>query len=431
MRILMISDHSDPLADIGSKEAGGQNIYVYYLARFLARSGVFVDIYTRWDRKTKKEIRTINHHVRVIRVKAGPKRYLPKEQFLTVLDEFTNNIMRRMERENIQYDLIHTNYWYSGLAGLAIAKKYGLPHYHVYHSLGQIRRDTLQNYNKLGNGLVLYEERNASEEKIAKEATGIIATSPVEKDTIIKLFNVNPGKISVIPIGVDQKIFYPRNYYRVRRRLRISEDEKVLLYVGRIEWRKGINTLLFAFQSVLKQYPRSRLVIIGGGKTDSVKRLEIEDINRQQQLISELGLGNHVAHLGPKPQKELPYYYSAADVCVVPSYYEPFGIVPLESMACGTPVVASRTGGLQYTVQDRITGRLAEVRNQADLAEKLTDVLENGKLYYSNKCVERVDKLFNWEKISKQYIYHFNRHIDRKENHADSNAGPVRRTGTA
>ncbi len=411
MRILLISDHADPLAEIGSKEAGGQNIYVFYLAKFLGRLGISVDIFTRWDRKNKKEVVKLNGNLRVIRVKAGPKKYMPRDSFLKIVDEFANNILKRIEKEKIQYDVIHTNYWYSGIIGLKIAKIIKKPLVHVYHSVGKIRFESLKKFKIQKDDNELFKQRMIAEKEIAQRADRIIATSPVEKKIIKKLFDLEEEKIKVITIGVDTKIFRPIVMEKARRLLKIENGEKCILYVGRIEWRKGIGTLLFAFRNIVADYPDAKLYVIGGGKSKSVKKLEEAESERIKKIANELGLENKIIFLGAKKQKNLYKYYSASNVCVVPSYYEPFGIVPIESMACGTPVVASRTGGLQYSVKDGKTGHLTKPRDYNDLAEKIKETLKNGKDIYRQNCLKRVQNKFVWEKIAKQYQNYFNQLI--------------------
>jgi len=403
MRILLISDHADPLAEIGSKEAGGQNIYVFYLAKFLCRLGILVDVYTRWDRKNKKEIVKFNNHLRVIRVKAGPKKYMPRDNFLSVVDEFADNVLKRIKKEKLDYDIVHTNYWFSGLIGLKVAKKIKKPLVHIYHSIGQVRFESLKNYKLQEINDEFFKQRIILEKEIAQKADEIIATSPVEKEIIKNLFGIREKKIKVITIGVDTKIFRPIKNERARKLVRIKNNESAILYVGRIEWRKGIGTLLYAFREVVKDYSNAKLYIIGGGKSKSARKLEEAEYKRLKKISQELGIEKRIIFLGPKKQNELYKYYSAADACIVPSYYEPFGIVPLESMACGTPVVASCTGGLRYTVKDKITGCLFEPKNYEDLVDKINTVLENGKDFYAGNCLKRISDEFQWEEIAGQY----------------------------
>ncbi|MGE5392833.1 MAG: glycosyltransferase [Candidatus Saccharibacteria bacterium] len=412
MRLLMISDHADPLADVGAKEVGGQNIYVLYLAKFLTRMGLFVDVYTRWDRKNKKEVVEVNSRFRVIRVKAGPKGYMPRDNFLNVTAEFSDNVLKRLKRDGTEYDLIHTNYWFSGVIGLALSKKLRLPQVHVYHSLGQIRFETLNRYKQQSADSDFFRKRTAAEKQIAKEVAGIISTSPVEKQIIKNLFGISGDKIEMIPIGVDTEIFHPAKSAGIRRQMNLSEKTKLLLYVGRLEWRKGIGTLLYAFAKVLERFPDSRLLVVGGGTTKAARKLEEAERERLAGIASQLKIEDKVKFVGSIKQKRLYRYYNAADVCVVPSYYEPFGIVPLEAMACGTPVVASRTGGLKYTVLDGRTGYLATPRNFGELAEKIGKVLARGKERYSPDCLARISEQFCWTQTSKLYPPYFQKLID-------------------
>jgi D-inositol-3-phosphate glycosyltransferase len=408
---MMISDHADPLAKIGSKEAGGQNIYVYYLASFLADLGVQVDVFTRWDHRNKRQTVQVKPNFRVIRVKAGPKAFIHRDKFSDVQEEFTRNIGKHMVAEGLRYDLIHTNYWYSGVTGLELARVMNLPMVHVFHSIGEIRYRVLKRFQILKKEQAYFQRRIESEKKIARESTAIIATSPVEKKLIIKLFKVPPQKVFMIPIGIDSKIFYPIKTESARKKLKIPMAPKIILYVGRIEWRKGLGTLLFAFKEVLKKFPDSFIYIAGGGKTKLAKKLEEVERKREQGIINQLQLQERVIYLGPINQNKLYLYYNSADVCAVPSYYEPFGIVPLEAMACGTPVVASRTGGLQFTTKHNATGYLFKPRNYPELADKLGLTLSRGKDYYREKSLRRVKKEFLWPRITKTYQEYFNKLI--------------------
>lgn len=308
MRILLISDHADPLAEIGSKEAGGQNIYVFYLAKFLCRLGILVDVYTRWDRKNKNEIVKFNNHLRIIRVKAGPKKYMPRDNFLGVVDEFTGNILKRIKKEKINYDIIHTNYWFSGLIGLRVTKEIKKPLVHIYHSIGQVRFESLKNYKLQEINNKFFKQRTISEKEIAQKADRIITTSPVEKEIIKNLFGISGEKIKTITIGVDTKIFRPIKTERARKLARMENKGKVILYVGRIEWRKGIGTLLYAFREVIKNHPNAKLYIIGGGRSKSARKLEDAEHERLKKISQELGIEKRVSFLGPKKQNELYKY---------------------------------------------------------------------------------------------------------------------------
>ena len=290
-----------------------------------------------------------------------------------------------------------------------MAKKIKRPIVHVYHSIGQIRFNTFRGRNDLEERKDdYYQTRVKAEEEIARKAAGIISTSPVEKQLIKKLFGIESGKIKMIPIGVDTHIFRPLRTDRIRKLLKIPEKEKSILYVGRIEWRKGLGVLLFAFHNIARLDPDAKLYIIGGAKSQAGRKLEEGEWERIRKNSEDLGIADRVVFLGPQPQKNLRKYYSAFDVCVVPSYYEPFGIVPLEAMACGMPVVASRTGGLKYTVADGLTGHLAEPGDHQDLADKIYQAIKNGKNFYRPHCLSRIREYFVWEEIAQAYQNYFN-----------------------
>lgn len=395
MRILMISDHADPLAVIGSKESGGQNVYVMNIASRLANLGHQVDVYTRWDSRKKDEVVAVNSQFRVIRVNAGPRGYMPRDNFLSVTDDFANEIKKRITKERLIYDVIFSHYWFSGIIGMDIAKAFNLPQTHVYHSIGQIRRDALKEDQSQQIDLEFFDVRNEWEKRIAHTATSVLATSPVEKSEIVRLFNVDESRIACIPIGVDMKMFKPIPVNKLREKLGLPLNKSVVLYVGRIEWRKGIGTLIRALASLPKT---AELYIVGGGNGDD--DLDTPERKRLANIAKNLRLVRRVHFLGAKTQDEVTQYYAAADVCAVPSYYEPFGIVPLEAMACGTPVVASKTGGLQFTVNHGVTGYLVKPNNSVDLAEKLSLVLEKGRAAYSLLAREHVRQNFSWPKIA-------------------------------
>ena len=410
----MISDHSDPLAKIGTKEAGGQNVYVLNLCHFLARLGVKVDIYTRWDKPSKTGIVEINKNFRVIRVKAGPKKYISRDSFLNVIEEFTANVVKIIKDEDLKYDIIHSNYWFSGIIGLKLARTLNIPQLHVYHSIGQNRFNTLKEFIHQQQDYVFYETRIAWEKQIAHRVSGIIATSPIEQNEICQFFDVKKGKIKCIPVGVDIEVFKPGSQAKSRKSLKLPERSPILLYVGRIEWRKGIETLLKADAQLPTRWKDAQLYIIGGGQNSQEKKLDEKEINRLKSLSVELGINTRIKFLGSKKQHEIVPYYVAADVCIVPSYYEPFGIVPLEAMACGTPVIASRTGGLQYTVVDNVTGKLVKPADDKALSKKIDEVLSQGKEFYSKAARQRVTDNFIWSKIAEETILYMKEKINMK-----------------
>jgi glycosyltransferase involved in cell wall biosynthesis len=398
----MISDHADPLAKIGSKESGGQNIYVMNTATLLARRGHKVDVYTRWDARSKQEVVQVRNGLRVIRVSAGPRSYMPRDNFLNITDDFAERIKERIEREEVQYDVVFSHYWFSGIIGLQLAKEYNLPHTHVYHSIGQIKYETLKEIHPEEVDDQLFEVRKEWERRIAQECTSIITTSPVEQDDILRIFGINRKKTICIPIGVDTQLFKPRSQRWCRQKLKLVLDKPIVLYVGRLELRKGISTLIRAV-NILADV---ELYIVGGGSSKSTQALDISERDRLQGIARELGVTKRVHFVGAKPQQKLALFYGAADVCAVPSYYEPFGIVPIEAMSCGTPVVASGTGGMRFTVRDGVTGHLMKANDYKALAAKLSKTLKDGKEAYATAARDHVLQYFSWPKIAVAISHH-------------------------
>jgi D-inositol-3-phosphate glycosyltransferase len=287
-----------------------------------------------------------------------------------------------------------------------LAQTFSLPLTHVYHSIGQMRLETLQNFKPQDGQFLFFKTRDDWERRIARESSTIISTSPYERDDIVRLFGISADKIEVIPVGVDTAAFQPYHKRVVRKRLGLPPDSPTVLYAGRLEWRKGIGTLVRAMAELVKKWPAINLYIIGGGTTKSSKALDADERERLHGIINEFHLQGHIHFLGARPQSTIPLYYAAADVCAAPSYYEPFGIVPIESMACGTPVVASRTGGMQFTVEDGVTGYLVEPRCPFDLAAKLDMVLEKDKATFAQAARHRVLRHFAWPRIARAAAAH-------------------------
>lgn len=406
MHILVISDHNDPLAKIGSKEAGGQAVYVKSIAGLLASQGHQVDVYTRWDSRSKREVVQVAPNFRVIRVQAGPKAHIArdgvgKRTFFGVINEFTTAIQRRALQEPTPYDIIYTHYWMSGVAGSKLSQQLHIPLVHMYHSIGSVRRRAMALFQPEVTDEAFFTLRNSWERRIAKQADGLIATCPAERDNIVELLDADPAKVAVIPIGVDPELFHPYDQKLIRAKLGM-QDAPSIVYAGRLQWSKGISVLLSAMQTLVKEWPALQLYIVGGEEVQPDKHIEDPELQKLWSSAKKNGLEKNVHFLGARPQSVLGQFYAAADVCAMPSYYESFGIVPLESMACGTPVVATRTGGMLLTVEEGTTGYLVTVKDQADLADKLAKVLRKGKEAYSRASRQRIIDHFAWDKIGKK-----------------------------
>ncbi|MFH1392101.1 MAG: glycosyltransferase [bacterium] len=405
-RIMIISDHADPLAVIGGLEAGGQNIYVLELAKNLTKFNWRVDVFTRWDNPRKKQINWINRKARVIRIKAGPIKRIPRDEIFQHLAEFTENIVKFKSQTNNNYCLIHSNYWMSGWISLRLKKIYNIPLIQLFHSLGRIKYHALQNTDtqKMSSGYFtsdFMKNRLRVEQELFDNADVVLASSPVEKKDMLKHYQANNANIKIIPLGIDPKAFKPINQMQARQHINWPTEQKIILYVGRIEWRKGLGTLLYALGNLLTkksfQPDELSLKIVGGHPRSRAHNAEYYEFQHLRKIISELKLENYVRFLGLIKREKLPYYYSAANLLIAPSYYEPFGLVPVEAMACAAPVIGSRVGGIKFTVKNQKTGFLVPARRYRALANKMLVLLNSPDLQTSmgQEAVSRVKSNFN------------------------------------
>jgi D-inositol-3-phosphate glycosyltransferase len=352
--IALISDHADPAAEIGSEEAGGQNVYVRHVGETLAALGWQVDMFTRKVKASDDDIVQHSPHCRTIRLKAGAEAYIPRDRLFEHMPEFVNSFQAFQRSQGLNYPLIHTNYWLSAWAGMELQKTSGIQLVHTYHSLGAVKYQSLVEIPQVAN------TRLRIEREILERANCVVATSPQEQETLRSLVSTR-GQIEVIPCGTDTTNFRLTSKAHARAKLKLDSQEKVILYVGRFDERKGIETLVRAFALLKEQnLTNIKLIIVGGSSANMPDGMER---NRIENIVDELGLRDSTVFVGRIGHDILPIYYTAADVCVIPSHYEPFGLVAIEAMACGVPVVASDVGGLRFTIIPEETGLLVEPKN--------------------------------------------------------------------
>jgi len=349
--VLMLSIHGDPATKIGSEEQGGQPIYIKDICRLLSQE-YRIDIFTRIKSEDEEEMVELLPDVNVIRIKAGPTEFVPKEKIYLYLNEFFMNTIRWIEKHSKNYSLIHSHYWYSGSVALKLKDHLEVPMVHNCHSLGRVKYEVL-NQNKP----VYSDMRLLEEELILKKANAIIASTPQEVKNILDLYKVTGENIELIRTGVDARLFKP-----IKKAIAIKETginyENIILFVGRITKAKGLRILVKALARVKAEFDEEIKLLVIGGDVSGVMHSEAESKEKKhlKQLIKRLGLQEDVMFLGPISRKLLPYMYSLADVCAVPSLYESFGLVAVEAMSCGTPVIASKVGGLAHTVRHGYSG---------------------------------------------------------------------------
>jgi D-inositol-3-phosphate glycosyltransferase len=376
-RIAMLSVHTCPLATLGGKETGGMNVYVRDLSRELSRRGIAVDVFTRSQNPTIPPISTgrLGELGRVIHIPAGPERPYNKNLVFDHLPEFVSRVQTFVARENIAYDLIHSHYWLSGWAARDLRASWGVPIIQMFHTLGEMKNRVAQSPAEQES-----TRRIQVEGQIMRFADRLIAATPLEKAQMSWLYGADADKISVVPAGVDLSLFHPISRERAKTVIGIPSQHRMILFVGRIQPLKGIDTLMRAMKRVIDQYPdlKSDLcVTIIGGDPNPDSELELAEFERLRQLRAELGIGDLVTFLGAKDQDTLVYYYSAADMVVVPSHYESFGMVALEAMACGTPVIGSDVGGLSFSIEHGFNGYLVPGRDPDALADKVALLLRH------------------------------------------------------
>lgn len=381
-RIAMISMHTCPLACpqalLGGRETGGMNVYVRELSRELGRRGKSVDVFTRFQDTSTEQIQLLGDDARVIHLPAGPMAPYDKNKLIGHVEQFTCGIEAFALQHGIHYDLVHGNYWLSGLVGHVLQKQWGVPLVQMFHTLGHLKNSVAKESADREVDI-----RIEAEEQVMGWADKLIAATPLEKAQMAWHYGADTSKISVVPAGVDTELFRPRDRAQVRRELGLPDlDTPILLFVGRIERLKGIDTLLESVAVVSRTCSGRNLkvLIVGGGDQTEDENAEL---HRVVELHKELNLEEQVEFVGSKPQELLPLYYSAADITIMPSHYESFGLVAVESMASGTPVIASNVGGLSYTVKDGETGFLVPEENHFALAEQVHALLKNSDLRLS------------------------------------------------
>lgn len=400
-RIALISVHGDPAIEIGKEEAGGQNVYVRHVGQALGELGWQVDMFTRKVSVEQEDIVWHSPNCRTIRLKAGNVDFVPRDNIFGHLPEFVDNFLKFQKENGIIYPLIHTNYWLSSWVGMQLRKKQGSQLVHTYHSLGAVK------YNTVKTIPLIASTRLGVEKQILETAQTIVATSPQEQEHMRTLVS-KKGNIDIIPCGTDIESFGCVKRKSARAELGINPETKLIMYVGRFDPRKGIETLVRAVrESKLFGSEDLKLFICGGsrpGHSDGDERDRIE------KIVAELGMTEMTEFPGRVSQDDLPSYYAAADVCVVPSHYEPFGLVAIEAMASFTPVVASDVGGLQFTVVNEETGLLAPPQDVPAFANAIDRILIDPawREELGQAARKRVEDKFSWNGVATQLTELYN-----------------------
>ena len=358
--LAVLSMHTSPLAQPGTGDGGGMNVYVRQLTAALARSGVECDVYTRAWSPDLPAIVPVEPGLRVHHVAAGPLAEMAKEALPAVVDEFADGVAARMERGH-PADAISANYWLSGLAGHALKHRLDLPLISTFHTLARVKAEGDQDP----------ERRTRAEVDVMACSDAVLASCSVEAAQIASLYDADPDRIVIVPPGVDHAFFSPGHRPQARRALGLEAGGPMVVFVGRIQPLKGLDVAVRTLAALTPTHPDAFLVVVGGPSGPAGGA----EVARVRRLADELGVRHRVRMVDPQPHELLSTYYRAADVCLVPSRSESFGLVALEAAACGTPVIASAVGGLRTLVDHGRSGFLVEGRDAADFAAHAAQLL--------------------------------------------------------
>jgi D-inositol-3-phosphate glycosyltransferase len=415
-RIALISEHASPLASpfgiLGGVDSGGQNVYVGQLAKQLAAMGYAVDIFTRRENALLPEVADWVEGVRIVHVPAGPAIAVRKEDLLPFMPEFTAYVLQFFQRHH-SYDLIHANFWMSGLVAADIKRSLKIPFVITFHALGRVRR------LHQGKADEFPDERFAIEDRIIAEADAIIAECPQDREDLCTLYSADPKRITSIPCGFNPTEFEPLSKTLARIALGLPAEERLLLQLGRIVPRKGIDAVIRALGYLVQRHQTpARLIIVGGdrvggdraggngarGNGQNLDARIAAEVSRLQAIAVEMGVSERVTFVGHQGREVLKYYYSAADIFVTTPWYEPFGITPVEAMACGTPVIGSRVGGVKFTIKDGETGYLVPPNDSDAIATKISELYQQPQLLhqFQRQAIQRANALFTWQTVAVQ-----------------------------
>ncbi len=394
-KIGLISEHASPLAALGGTDSGGQNVYVAQLSKQLARLGYVIDVFTRSDSASQPPIIQWLPNVRIIHVPAGPKHFIPKESMLQYMDEFARFVLRFSQQQRIPYDLFHANFFMSGMVAQRLKDALDTPYVITFHALGMVRRLS----QRQADGFP--DVRFTIEKKLMHAADRVIAECPQDRCDMESLYGAPSDRIDIIPCGFDSEEFGPMAIDS-RQRIGLRQDEFVVLQLGRMVPRKGVDNVIHAVAILRDRYGVKARLLIVGGNSEQADPIATPELGRLASLVQSLELESAVTFTGRRPRDQLRYYYSAADVFCTTPWYEPFGITPVEAMACGTPVVGAAVGGIKTTVVDGATGYLVPPHDPEALAGKLAWLQQHPQMAQRMGWagMQRANQHYTWRSVA-------------------------------
>jgi D-inositol-3-phosphate glycosyltransferase len=364
-RVAMFSVHTSPLAQPGAGDGGGMNVYVRALALSLARAGVACDVFTRLEHAEQPPVLEVEEGFRVVHVPAGPRAPVPKQLLPQLVDPFVDGVLTHLEHHGDSYDALHANYWLSGAVAHRLKHVLDRPLVATFHTLDRVKAEA-----RVGDDPAV---RARVESDVVRCADLVLASTDEEREQLVDLYDADPERVEIVPPGVEHEAFFAGDSEAARRALGVS-GRKVLLFVGRIQPLKGADLAVRCLAAL--DDPSVILLVVGGPSGPEGEA----ELVRLHALVDQLGLDAQVRFVRPQRHDRLVGYYQAADVCLVPSRTESFGLVALEAAACGTPVVAAAVGGLRSLVQHGQTGFLVEGRAPLDYAAPVARLLDDATL---------------------------------------------------
>ncbi len=393
-KIAIISEHASPLACAGGVDSGGQNIYIAQVARHLVRLGFSVDVFTRRDGQDVSDVVLMEPRLRVVHVRAGPATFVRKEDLLPLMDSFYGCVREYARAE--QYRLVHANFFMSALVAAHLKQELGIPFVITFHALGRVRRLHQNEADQFP------PERVDIEDACIAQADAVIAECPQDEADLTTLYCADPARIRVIPCGFDKAEFWPIARPFARRALGFDPKERIILNIGRLVPRKGVDTAIRALGRLARSHGLTAKLVVVGGNSDVPCPILTPEIGRLREVAAAEGVADRVVFTGRRSREFLKLYYNAADIFVTTPWYEPFGITPLEAMACGTPVVGADVGGIKYSVADGFTGCLVPPNDPDALSASVAQLYRDPDLRkeFGRNAIDRVHEQFTWGKVT-------------------------------
>jgi D-inositol-3-phosphate glycosyltransferase len=396
LKIAMVSEHASPLALVGGVDSGGQNIYVAHVAKQLARAGHHVDVFTRHDSASQPRVQPWGRNLRVIHVPAGPPRYVRKEDLLGHMDDFGDWLGEFLHDEARPHDVVHANFFMSGWASLRAARVHRTPLVMTFHALGLVRR------RHQGGADGFPDARFAIERRLMREADRVIAECPQDRDDMLELYDAEADRIDIVPCGFDAREMYPISKRVARAKLGWPQRDFIVLQLGRMVPRKGVDNVIRGVGALRRRHGMRAKLYIVGGATEAPDVKATPEIGRLKRVAREEEIERDVVFVGRRDRGALALHYAACDVFVTTPWYEPFGITPVEAMACARPVIGADVGGIRSTVVDGETGFLVPPHDPPALAAKLAVLHADRALLakLGDAGLERARELFTWKRVA-------------------------------